>query len=411
MINKNAIIYKGATICDKDQMVRKDIKIENFGHLGINDFKIVEISDNIIAREGERVINALNSYIMPKIVDLNIRVKNDTLNVDHIQRLAHKANSSGIGSFAIMPDCNPSVDNETTVEMIQLQKEYTKTPIIPICNSITKEGKLSNIASMIDLGCQAIYLHSKCDSNLIYRVSQYSTMKKVPLICRCENESLSSSGVMNESRVSSELGLVGIDKLAETSEVARVLQIVKSINAKTLFQSISTSCGLEIIDQAKKRGADIYSEVSIHHLVLNDTACYDYNTSAKINPPLREDEEREKLIQALKDGKIDTLTSLHAQKSVTRKDLPFAEADYGIDNLEFYFALCYTKLVKSGIISMQKLSELLSYNPAKIMGLENSGLIKEGYSADFMIIDLNKELEVLNNSPYKGEKLYGKKVN
>jgi dihydroorotase len=246
---------------------------------------------------GERVVNALNAYILPKIVDLNIRVKNDTLNVDHIQRLAKKTNKSGIGSFAIMPDCHPRVDNETTVEMMKLQKEYTKTPIIPVCNSIKDDGKLSNIASMVDLGCQAIYIHSKYDSNLIQRVSQYALMKNIPMMCRCENESLSSNGMMNEPEVSSKLGLSGIDKLSEVSEVARVTQIVKSIKSKTLFQSISTSDSLDIIDREKQNGTDIYSEVSIHHLVLNDSSCCDYNTLAKINPPLREEAERQKLLE------------------------------------------------------------------------------------------------------------------
>lgn len=411
MIKQKGIIYKGAIICDKDQEQKKDIKVENFGSLDKDDFRIVEIGDVLNARDGEKVINASGLYILPNIIDLNIRIKNDVLNVEHIQRLAKKANKSGIGAFVIMPDCKPNIDDETTVEMIKLEKEITKTPIIPVCNSIKSDGKLSNIAIMADLGCEAIYMHSKYDSNLIQRVAQYAVMKNKPILCRCENLSLSESGMMNDGEISSNLGLVGISKLAEISEVARVSQIVKSVGASTIFQSISTSESLDIIDNIKQDIKNVYSEVSIHHLCLNDSACVGYNTSAKINPPLREEAHRQKLVKALQDGKIDLLTSLHSPKSLTKKDVPFAEAEYGIDAIEFYFALCYTKLVKDNIISLSKLSQILSYNPANIMGMENIGLIKEGYKADFMLVDLNKDITITNNSPYKNSVMFGAKVN
>ena len=217
----------------------------------------------------------------------------------------------------------------------------------------------------------------------------------VPFFCFCDDPSLNDAGVMNEGEISAKLGLLGISKIGEISSVAKVSSMAEYYQSKVLFQALSVSKSLDIIDKAKDNNPNLYTEVSIHHLTLNDSECLDFNTQAKIHPPLRDEKERLLLIEDLKNGKIDTITSLHSPKSIIYKDVPFADAAYGIDSMENFLPLCYRSLVESGIISFSKLSEMISSNPADILGLENIGKVEEGYIADLVIFD-PKEAKILN---------------
>jgi dihydroorotase len=159
----------------------------------------------------------------------------------------------------------------------------------------------------------------------------------------------------------------------------------------------------------KKVGKPAFSEVSISHLILNDKMCNDFNTLAKLHPPLRDEDERLKLIEALRDGKIDTITALHSAKSYNSKDVAFNDASYGVDSLEYFLSLCYTFLVKEGIISFEELSRLISATPAKILGFDKLGEIEEGFIANLVVFDPNvskvvdDKTSLFNNFKIDGE--------
>jgi dihydroorotase len=216
---------------------------------------------------------------------------------------------------------------------------------------------------------------------------------------------------MNEGEVSFKLGLPGISKIGEISEVAKVAQMSMHYDVPTLFQALSTRRAVNLVYDAKKRFSQIYAEVSIHHLVLDERACDGFNTYAKLNPPLRTPEDREELIEKLQEGKIDLLTALHSPKSVIYKDVAFAEAKYGIDAIESYLPLAYTYLVKPQILSWKRLMELMAKNPAHILGLQHVGAIEEGYEANLILFDPeHREVVTDKNSPYFGREIYGKIV-
>jgi dihydroorotase len=232
-------------------------------------------------------------------------------------------------------------------------------------------------------------------------------MYDVSLFCKAEDNSLISSGVMLEGDVSSKLGLAGIPDLSEVLHVSRMIEIARHFKIKILFKSISSPRSIHLIDKAKKEGVNVSCEVSIHHLLNSDEACKNFNTTAKLNPPLASSNDRTELIKALKEGKIDMLTTLHQPSSPVNKEVAFYDAAYGCEGLKDAMSLYYTKLVKSGIISMSDLVRLCVKNPSNAIKEEN-GEIKEGQRASAVLFDPAKVVTMDEKlSLYDGEALYG----
>ncbi len=373
MLIKNATIFQSGEKCCVDLL--------------IGEGKILQIAEKIEVT-GEKEIDATGLYLLPGLIDLHVRLKDDILSKDHIRRLQNKAKKSGITTFALMPDFSPSLQNAIEMELL---KETLEEGMILSLKGVDrqKSNTLNNISTLLASGAEVIQEDSHINGNLLRRILQYALMKDVPFFCFCDNPDLNDNGVMHEGRVSAKLGLAGISKISEISEVAKVASMVKYYGPRCLFQSLSTKESLEILMEAKKSGANLFAEVSIFHLIFSDQACSDFNTLAKTYPPLRDEAERAGLMQALKDGKIDLITSLHAAKSFTRKDVAFNDAAYGVDALEDFLSLCYTHLVKSQEISMSRLLELLCERPAEVLKLENVGKIQEGYVADIVLFDPN----------------------
>jgi dihydroorotase len=394
------MIYKNGFICDKNRYEKKDIRVI--------DGLIVDIDDNIEPNSNEEVVDCINLVIMPKMIDLNVSLKDNKLNVKNISDIASKAQKSGFSTVVIRSDCTPKIDNETIVELISTKKALRNLDNIQIsCNSLTNDDKLSNIATLTKMGCIAIETDSDINSNNLLRIAQYSKMKDVPIFAKCFNKSLSYDKVMNDGEVSAFHGLRGVEDIAFTSEVAKILEIAKYTNSKMVVQSISLSESLELISLAKNSNSNIFSEVSIAHLCFSDENCANYNTSFKLFPPLVSSSQKNSLFENLKNNKIDMITSLSCEISNINKDLPFDEADYGIDIMENFFSLCYTKLVKEKIINLSKLSELISFNQAKVLGYDNYGLIEKGYKSELLFVNLDKELIINNDSVLNDFTLYG----
>jgi dihydroorotase len=186
-----------------------------------------------------------------------------------------------------------------------------------------------------------------------------------------------------------------------------MIEIARYFDIKILFKSIASPRSVELIAKAKEEGVHVACEVSLHHLMQCDEACEGFNTTAKLNPPLASKDDMNALREALKSGFIDTLTTLHQPSSPVNKEVAFFDAAYGCEALSDALALYYTKLVKSGTLSMSELVQLTVSNPAKHIGKE-AGKIEVGSRADFILFDVSKEYEVKNQqSLYNGEVIYG----
>ncbi len=374
-----------------------------------NDETILDIQESITEKQDYDITEANGAYLLPGITDLNVRLANNILSKKNLEKLVFSARKGGVTSAVIMSDFIPRLESSTLLDFLKTSFDNLAINLnvnVPLANE--ENDKLNNIATLLNNGASAIFSNSNINLNLLKRGLQYADMKKKPFFCFCYEPNLDDQGLMNEGEISSKLGLSGISKSSESIEVAKIAELSLDFDAKIVFQSISTKRSLEIVNMAKTKRDGLFSEVSIHHLLKNDQNCDGFNTYAKILPPLRDEKERLCLLDEIKKGSVDLLTSAHSPKSVLYKDVAFWDAHFGIGGVEEFFKLAYTFLVKKEGLSMNQLMKMCSFNPSTVLGLENKGKIEVGFDADMFIFDPHHETIIGNKtSMYDGQKLYG----
>jgi len=395
------MLIKNANILKEDGKHQVDIRVDK----GV----ITEISKNITPSNLEKVIDAKDKYILPKLIDTNVRVLDDTLSKKNLEKLYEKAKKGGVGSFVLIDDFTPKVENATHLELLSSKVSNVEDiDIILSVNSLNKENRLNNIATFLKNGAKVIYTRSDINGNTLVRVMQYANMKNVPLFCFALDDDIKNQGVMNEGDVSFKLGLPGISKIAQISEVSKMVELATFFDVKVLFQGLFSAKSLQILKAVKKSNKKVYTEVSIHNLILTDKECEGYNTQAKLIAPLQESEEKDRLIKYLKEGVVDIISSSHSSKSYIYKDVAFEDAKEGVDALSLTLRLGYTYLVKKGIVSLYDFINMVSKNPAEILSLDKKGRVKVGYKADLILFDPEVRQKVEDEaSLYYGKELYG----
>jgi len=387
-------------------MVYKNCRLwdETIVDIEVRDGKITQIGSNI---EADEYKDLKQNYLLPKIVDLNVGLKDKTLSAKTIKKVAKEAQEGGVGHIVLSPVTTPAIDNEVVLEFTQNTiKDIDNVTIDIAINALQEDLSLSNIAILLKKGAIAPYMSTIAKNNIAIKIAEYVKMYNTTLFCKAEDNSLISSGVMFEGDVSSKLGLAGIPELSEVVHVSRMIEIARYYGISVLFKAIASPRSLEMIQKAKEEGVDVKAEVSLHHLVCNDSACEGFNTIAKLNPPLVEASMQEALLQALQEEKIDMLTLLHQPSSPVNKEVAFFDASYGCSSLAQGYPLYYTKLVQNGLISMEKLVELVVTNPRKVLNKEPL-LLQEGEDIEnFVILNLEQISKVSNsNSLYNGEEI------
>lgn len=379
-------------------MLIKNAKIygENLQDLLIKDGKIVKIGANL--DDNDEVLNAQGMTLLPSFVDLCVNLKNDKFSLSNLELLEKECLRGGVGAI-ILRDCM-DFDEESFSLFLQNLKTR-KIQIFPSICALDKQGKLKNLATLFNKGAHALELKSSGDANILRVGMQYALMKEKSIFVKCHNENFDDNGVMNDCEVSFELGLAGMSAVAESSEVAKIQEIAKFYGVKVIFDLLSLKRSIELLEDENLK------LISIHHLIKDDSACAGFNTAAKLNPPLRSKEDKESLKQALKQGKIDFLSSLHSAKSISLKDLAFDEAAFGIHSVCEFMSLCYTFLIKEGLLTWQNLCKATSQNPSEFLGL-NSGIIEVGKEANLVLFDENEEISAPKSSLYANDKLFGK---
>jgi dihydroorotase len=388
------IIFKDAYICDAKQYKKANLKID------IENKKIIDIQDNIQATNDDKVISLGDKVIMPHFIDLNTRLKNNKLSSKNISLLSQKAQRGGVYEFLVSPNINNEISDDIALEFIS-----NKIPNLYLSIRAIKNNKLNEISILHKKGAKGICVDICNDEHLFLKAFEYAKMFNMTIFFFSLAQDKQTVDMIN-SNTSSILGLNGLSTIQEYANVAKVIEYAKSLNISVLFQSLINPKSLHLIKQANQK--NIQSEVSIHHLILDDTKCLNYNSLAKIYPPLATKEMKQELINALKNDEISCLTSLESEVSSNKKNISFKQSDFGISCIEEYFSLVYTYLVKTNIISLSKASELMSYNPSLITKNKHF-LIQKGNYSNLLVIDL-KYQQTLDKvkSPYCNETLFGK---
>lgn len=373
-------------------MIIKNAKIygKELKDLEISQGLIQKIGENL---QGEEIFDAKGLTLLPSFIDLCVYLKNDKFSLNHLDLLEKECLKGGISTILLRDVMD--FDEETFILFLQNLSHRT----LQIFSSVKVKEPLKNIASMINQGAVALELESKLNANILKIAMQYALMKKVPIFAKCLNEDFDDNGVMNDCLLSSKLGLIGMSEVAESSEVAKLKEIAAFYQSEVIYDCLSLARSLKI-------ATDETILISIHHLIKNENACENFNTAAKIKPPLRSEEDRAFLQNALKKGKIRFLSAMHCPKSSNLKDLAFDEAAFGIHSICEYVSLCYSFLVQNAFISWEKLCEATSLNPAKFLKL-NSGEIKEGKEANLILFDENVSTKAPLNSLYSKDTLKG----
>jgi len=417
----DAILIKNGHIVDPSQ------GIDEVGDILIEDGKITEVrSQKTEARHKEkkslRTIDAAGLYIFPGLVDMHTHLREPGFEYkETIKTGTVAAVKGGITSVCCMPNTNPVNDNKTVTEFI-LRKTYAEGScyVYPI-GAVTKGQKgeeLAEMAMMHEAGCVAFSDDGRpvMSTLIMRRAMEYSKALNVPIISHCEDISLSDGGVMNEGRLSAQMGLRGIPYVSEDAMVARDIILSELTGGRLHIAHVSTEGSVRLIRQAKERGVKVTAETCPHYFTITEDAVKGYNTNAKVNPPLRTQRDVDAIKEGLRDGSIDVIATDHAPHHKDEKLQEFDKAPFGISGFETALSLCL-RLVHEGVLSMPQLVEKTTCVPAKILGI-NAGILKKGSLADITIVDINKEFKVESenflskgkNTPFDGWTLKGMPV-
>ena len=395
----------------------------------INGVRDVLIASNKILKTGkglkasaEHVLDARGLVVCPGLIDMHVHFREPGFeDKETIKSGGDAAVAGGFSAVACMPNTNPPVDSEAVVQFIVDRAKRARAKVYPV-GAITKgqEGKaLSEIGLMRRAGIVGISEDGKTvmDSSLMKNAMRYCRMDDTVIICHCEDSTLSEGGIVNEGRVSCRLGMKGVPKAAEEIIVARDIMLAKDTGARIHIAHVSTKGSVDLIRRAKKARIKVTAETAPHYLTLTDKEIETFNPNLRVNPPLREKEDVQALIQALKDGTIDAIATDHAPHTVDDKDQEFDLVPSGMIGLETAVGVILTELIHKKKITLSRMVELMSVNPARILRVEG-GRLKEGAAADVTLLDLGKRWTVeaakfhskARNTPFEGWGLVGKAV-
>lgn len=370
-----------------------------------------------INMEGERVINAEGMIIAPGLIDVHVHFREPGAEYkEDILSGSKAAARGGFTTVVCMANTTPAVDNVETLKYINNIKKHAQINVLQAA-AVTKGLKGTEIVNMEELKNKGAAGFSDdglpiMDTKLVLNAMMEAKRLNLPISFHEEDPRLIDNFGINEGKISKMLGVKGASHLAEDVMLARDSMIALGTGAKVNFQHISSGLSVDIIRYAKSMGANITAEASPHHFSMTEDDILIYNTNAKMNPPLRTEYDRMKIIEGLKDGTIDIIATDHAPHSKEEKNREFIKAPSGIIGLETVLSLGITYLVKNKHLTIMQLLEKMAVNPAKLYNLQSG--IKEGNKCDLVIFDIDESWIVdkfaskSSNSPFLGKKLCGK---
>lgn len=410
LVIKNGIIVNPA----RKQHEKGDIVIENG--------KILSIGGTADT-EGAEVYDANGLFVAPGLIDMHVHLREPGQEAkEDIHTGTQAAAAGGITRVATMANTKPVIDNAAVFRDVLRRVDECGVVKVSVIGALSKnlEGKqLSEMGDMAAEGAAAFsddghYVES---ANFMRRAMEYADMLHKMVIDHAEDATMCSGGFMNEGKVSYAMGVTGRPAAGEDIAVARDLLLSEMTGCHIHIAHVSSAKAVELIREAKAKHVNCTTEVTSQHLYFTDEWLKNYESSFKMAPPIRTEDDRKALIEGLKDGTIDAIITDHAPHCNEEKDVPFNCAPNGIAGLETSLASALTVLCQNKGFTIDRLIELMSVNPARLLGVEG-GVLEEGAAADIVVIDPDKEWTVHGNelytkslfTPYEGLTLKGRAV-
>jgi len=383
------------------------------------DGRVARVAASIPAGEAA-VLDLAGLVVCPGFLDMHVHLREPGHEwKETIATGTRAAAAGGFTGVACMPNTEPPIDSRSVVEFVLAQaREHGVVPVYPIgCVSKGQEGQeLAEMGDMAIAGARGFSDDGKpvASAGLMRRALEYATIFDLPVIDHCEEPTLVAGGVVHEGAVSTRLGLAGWPGVAEDVMVQRDILLAEYTGGHVHIAHMSTGRAAELVRRAKAAGIRVTCEVTPHHLVLTDEAVAGYDPDAKMNPPLRAEEDRERLLAALSDGTVDAIATDHAPHHADEKCVEFSRAPFGVVGLETAVSIGLDRLVRGGRVDLSRFVSLMSTGPARVLRL-NKGSLAPGADADITVLDLERRVRVepeefrskSANTPFSGWSLTG----
>lgn len=393
---------KGALLTDGDRILDLGPRLTNTGR-----------ADDIEA------IDCLGHCLCPGLIDLNVWLREP--GAEHQETIATGARAAaagGVTTLVAMPNTDPVIDEVALVEFVARRAaESAVVRVLPAAAATkgTKGQQMTELGLLAEAGAVVFTdgVHPISDARVMRRALSYATTFDLLLMQACEESSLSRDGVMNEGEVAARLGLAGIPAAAETIMLERDIRLLELTNGRLHAAHISTLDSILAVRRAKAQGLRLTAGAAPHNFALNEYDVGDYRTFAKVKPPLRHEDDRRAVVEAIADGTVDVISSAHMPQDPESKRLPFAQAEFGAIGLETLLPLSLA-LYHNGEVPLLRLLACLTINPARLLKLD-TGRLAPGAPADLLLFDLDAPWKVdekkfrskAKNSPYHGRRVQG----
>jgi len=389
---------------------------------GSGELCAVAIKDGVIgaivpkneasALESDKLIDFGGQYILPGFIDLHVHLRDPGFEYkEDIYSGARCAAAGGVTSVFAMPNTKPVTDSAEVLEYIINKAEKADCRVFPVA-AITKgleSGELCDLNALSKAGAAAFSDDGKpvMTTAMLFEAMKIAAENDLLIMSHCEDMSLAKGGVINEGRISRMMGVKGIPNLAEDVATERDIMTAEAAGCRLHICHVSSRNSIDCIRRAKARGVRVTAETCPHYFSLSDKDVIYYGSNAKMNPPLRSEDDVRAVVEGIVDGTIDCISTDHAPHSSDEKGSDITKSLNGIIGLQTSFAVSYTNLVQTGLISFSRLIELMSVNPARVTGLDKRGIgsLEVGSPADFAIASVGGEYT------FTKEQLRGKSKN